>query len=74
LELKDKSVEMRREGVRKQIEDQKKLITDIQEKQKSKVVEMPNRSGPVMTRFVRVTNLVKQGFLHLGGSRDLCRW
>jgi hypothetical protein len=26
---------------------------------------MPDRSGPVMTRFVRVTNLVKQGFLHL---------
>tara|TARA_E500000178_G_scaffold152845_1_gene152625 strand:+ start:97 stop:2931 length:2835 start_codon:yes stop_codon:yes gene_type:complete len=65
LELKDKSVEMRREGVRKQIEDQKKLVADIQEKQKSKVVDMPNRSGPVMTQFVRVTNLVKQGFLHL---------
>ncbi|HAD21147.1 MAG TPA: hypothetical protein DCF87_03415 [Opitutae bacterium] len=65
LELKDNSVEMRRKGVIKQIEDQKKLISDILEKQKSKGVEMPDRSGPVMTRFVRVTNLVKQGFLHL---------
>lgn len=65
LELKDKSVEMLRGSVRKQIEDQKKLISGIQKKQKNKVVEMPNRSGPVMTRFVRVTNLVKQGFLHL---------
>ncbi len=65
LELKDKSAEMRREKVRKQIEDQKKLLTDIQEKQKTKVIQMPKRSGPVMTQFVRMTNLVKQGFLHL---------
>jgi hypothetical protein len=65
LELKDKSVEMHRESVRKQIEEKKKLISFLKEKQKSKAVEMPNRSGAVMTKFVRVTNLVKNGFLHL---------
>ena len=65
LELKDKSVEMHRESVRKQIEDQKKQISSLMEMQESKAVEMPNRSGAVMTRFVRVTNLVKNGFLHL---------
>ncbi len=65
LELKDRSVDMLRESIRKQIEDQKKQISAIQEKQKAKEAEMPERSGSVMTRFVRVTNLVKQGFLHL---------
>ena len=43
------------------------------------MIEMPNRSGSVITRFVRVTNLVKQGFLHLAeveiyeGSKNVAR-
>ena len=65
LELKDESVEMRRESVRKQIEDQKKLISDLETKPQPLIYNAHKQSGPVMTRFVRVTNLVKQGFLHL---------
>ena len=65
LELKDESVEVRRESVRKQIEDQKKLISELETKPQPLIYKAHKQSGPVMTRFVRVTNLVKQGFLHL---------
>ena len=65
LELKDDLVEKRRADVRKQIEDQKKVITSIKEKNNPNDEKLPIRTGPVMTRYVRVTNLVKQGFLHL---------
>ena len=65
LELKDESVEVRRESVRKQIEDQKKLISELETKTQPLIHKAHKQSGPVMTRFVRVTNLVKQGFLHL---------
>ena len=65
LELKDKSVDMRRESIRKQIEDQKKLISELETKPQPLIYKAHKQSGPVMTRFVRVTNLVKQGFLHL---------
>ena len=79
LELKDESVEMRRESVRKQIEDQKKLISELETKPQPLVYKAHKQSGPVMTRFVRVTNLVKQGFLHLAeveiyeGSNNVAR-
>ncbi len=65
LELKDESVEKKREDIRKQIEDQKKLISDLETKPQPLVYKAHKQSGHVMTRFVRVTNLVKQGFLHL---------
>ena len=65
LELKDESVEVRRESVRKQIEEQKKLISELETKPQPLIYKAHKQSGPVMTRFVRVTNLVKQGFLHL---------
>ena len=65
LELKDESVEVRRESVRKQIEDQKKLISELETKPQPLIHKAHKQSGSVMTRFVRVTNLVKQGFLHL---------
>ena len=65
LELKDESVEMLRESVRKQIEEQRKLISDLETKPQPLIYKTHKQSGSVMTRFVRVTNLVKQGFLHL---------
>ena len=65
FEVKDESVEMRRESVKKQIEEQTKLISDLKTKPQVLIYKAHKQSGIVMTRFVRVTNLVKQGFLHL---------
>ena len=65
LELKDQSVTQRKDALRKQMEAQEKRIAELKAIAINNPIETKKREGELRTQYVRVTNLVKQGFLHL---------
>jgi len=65
LELKDQSVLQLRDSLGKQMEAQEERIAELEKNAVNHPVETKRREGELKTRYVRVTNLVKQGFLHL---------
>ena len=65
LELKDQSVTQRKNALRKQMEAQEKRIVELKANAINKPIETKKREGELRTQYVRVTNLVRQGFLHL---------
>ena len=65
LELKDQSVTQRKDALRKQMEAQEKRIVELKANASNKPIETKKREGELRTQYVRVTNLVRQGFLHL---------
>ena len=65
LELKDQSVTQRKNALRKQMEAQEKRIVELNANAINKPIETKKREGELRTQYVRVTNLVRQGFLHL---------
>ena len=65
LELKDQSVLQLRDSLGKQMEAQEERIAELEKNAVNHLVETKRREGELKTRYVRVTNLVKQGFLHL---------